>query len=555
MNKKFFSLMAAFLFAVAANAQVEDIYGVRVTQSGDVYKATYNKKTDNGGSASETWTGRIVNGKREGVWKFTANYSKFMYAENNFRSGSITMTRTYKNGLPNGTYSINQNITEQIGSYNAFIGEWVYKTPENRRETVTGSFVNGMPDGTWNVKSERSDEIITMKFIQGKPDGVWTHQKYQKDQVTFKNGYVIHQKQYMDNGLWGYELKYPNDDPTALQLQDTVFVNDYLAGFNYYAYGMFVESYIKDYPKGASNDEMKPYYILAAYKEYNKLWGNVPEYELGAYQRELERAEQERGLIPLFNKANELTPRIKELIDRFKNENHSDYRGYRKMYEFAKEMEKIDSICPDLKDLKDPFKYQKHIEDPVVISDYVSYYFNSRGYEQSYKEHIARRAEEMQFAKIGIPEEQYAYFIDNFDERRLKDTLKIIRNNTFRMKNQALKNEPLPLADYVNIALFVSPLNTEGRDLVQKRYCIPTEEEAREIINALIDVVIEQDIERGQVYDVFGNYRKTSYDSRNIPSYFEMMGIQDKYKLTEQAQFPNIPKIQKEVSKKYPNLK
>ena len=227
-----------------------------------------------------------------------------------------------------------------------------------------------------------------------------------------------------------------------------------------------------------------------------------------------------------------------------------------RLLEIDEEIEKIDSIYPELRDIKDPFKYQKYIKEPGVIEDYLKYIAYSLGnYEQDYKDYIARRAEEMQFAKIGIPEEQYAYFIDNFDERRLKDTLKIIRNNTFRMKNQALKNEPLPLADYVNIVLFVSPLNTEGRDLVQKRYCIPTEEEAREIINALIDVVIEQDIERGQVYDVFGNYRKTSYDSRNIPSYFEMMGIQDKYKLTEQAQFPNIPKIQKEVSKKYPNLK
>ena len=70
-----------------------------------------------GGTLKESWSGQVVNGKREGVWKFLGTYTRYQWSGNVHYTGTVTMTRSYKNGIPHGTYSINQNITQEAGEY------------------------------------------------------------------------------------------------------------------------------------------------------------------------------------------------------------------------------------------------------------------------------------------------------------------------------------------------------------------------------------------------------------------------------------------------------
>lgn len=279
--KKLVSFIAVSLVGFSLYAQT-DFRGVKVTQNGNTYTATFNKKSDNGGTASEKWTGPLVDGKRHGTWTFTGTYNQYATKSGRARNGSIKMIRNYKNGVPSGSYSVTYNITERDVNYNYFTGDWVYGAQVNMTEKVSGAFMDGKPSGTWNIFSERNHESWNISFVDGYATGVWRSKiSGISDEITFKNGYAIHQKTPKDDGSWGYELKY-DKDPATIFPQDTIRVgNSFLFYFDTYAAGLFlITDWMNNYPKNASNEDTPAYYILSDYKNHNKPYGNIPYYVL-----------------------------------------------------------------------------------------------------------------------------------------------------------------------------------------------------------------------------------------------------------------------------------
>ena len=265
------------LFATTSIAQTTDYRGRKVIQNGVNYSVTCNKKSDNGGTLKESWSGQVVNGKREGVWKFLGTYTRYQWSGNVHYTGTVTMTRSYKNGIPHGTYSINQNITQEAGEYNYLTNTWRYGDKRSYPEKVTGSFFEGKPDGIWTCSSERNHETFTICFTKGIPTGVWKITIEQsKLECTFDNGHVISMKTINDGGVWGEELVY-DTDPRTLP-KDTVLMSNFIYMWDSYSTGLPMTSeYRKFYPEGSSNEKpVNTKYTLSQYEKHLRQFGNVP---------------------------------------------------------------------------------------------------------------------------------------------------------------------------------------------------------------------------------------------------------------------------------------
>lgn len=313
--KKLTSFIALCALVVAtATAQVADYRGVKVSQSGNKYTATYSKKSANGGTANEKWTGNLVDGKRSGTWTFTGTYNQFIMEGGRCRNGLVSMTRTYKDGIPSGPYSVTYNITERNASYNFITDSWIFGEKHDMSEKVVGAFLDGKPHGKWTTTSQRNHETWIMNFVNGYADGVWkSNINNEGQEFTFKNGYGFYQKVPQDDGSWGYELKY-DKDPATIFPQDTLKVGESIMyNFNYYTGGMFIiTNWAYDYPKNASNEDTHGYYILSDFKKYYQPYGNVPE----------------RIIIQLKNKKEQ---EIVDAIDRFANDTLlTSYQQYAK---------------------------------------------------------------------------------------------------------------------------------------------------------------------------------------------------------------------------------
>lgn len=267
------------MFAIFATAQVADYRGVKVTQVGNMYSATCSKKSANGGNFSEKWTGNLVNGKRSGVWTFTGTYNQYIMEGGRCMNGSVSMTRTYKEGIPSGPYSVTYNITDRNATFNIITNSWIYGEKHNMTEKVSGAFIDGKPNGKWTISSQRKNETWAVNFVNGYADGQWkSNINNETQEFMFKNGYGVHQKVPQDDGSWGYELKY-DKDPSTIFPQDTIEVGkSIMYYFSDYALGMFIiTDWVYDYPKNSSNEKTPGYYILSDFKKYYQPYGNIPE--------------------------------------------------------------------------------------------------------------------------------------------------------------------------------------------------------------------------------------------------------------------------------------
>ncbi len=289
--KKLFIIVASCLISILSFAQEKDSDGRVVTRSGNQYKVTFNAVSDNGGTLSETWSGTIVNGKREGVWNFTGKYNKFEISSGVFRSGTVTMTRAYKGGLPHGSYILKHDLQLMNGAYNIFTDNWIYKAPQDFNEYISGAYAQGKPTGTWNINNEGLEKL-TLMFKNGVMDGAFS----EVDVITgvtrkgtFKDGYVLTMKEML-GADWGYETDYAGKDPSTLQPQETVSLNNMITRWGLYATGMNIcNEYMTDYPAGSSDERVPEItYTLSDADTYRKLFGNVPEDVLASleYQRQ-----------------------------------------------------------------------------------------------------------------------------------------------------------------------------------------------------------------------------------------------------------------------------
>lgn len=285
--KKLNLLMLLLLLATIISAQTFDLgEGRRATldQAGN-YRLTWNQKSQNGGSVSGTFSGKLKDGKRDGVWKGSFTYQLFSSNEGLFKSGTINFTRTYTNGVPNGAYSYNSTLKVCSGSYNYLSKQWKYGSFESFTEKITGSFKNGHADGQWFASQQQPYEKITMQFDNGKAIGTWTISEKTSQTLGFKNGYLVQQKEMQSDG-WGTELSYaPEENLEKLPNQKTVKVADFLAYGDYYMKGAEFDSWWRLYPENSSNEDYTAYYILADYDNHLKYIGNVPEWK----KEEIER--------------------------------------------------------------------------------------------------------------------------------------------------------------------------------------------------------------------------------------------------------------------------
>ena len=277
--KQFLLFMTLCLIPVMSFAQEKDSDGRVVTQNGTQYKVTFNATSDNGGTISETWYGSIVNGKREGTWNFVGNYNKDEISSGIFRTGTVTMTRTYKNGVPNGKYVLKHDLQLMNGGYNIFTDNWIYKAPSDYNEYISGAYINGEPTGTWNINYEGLEKL-TVTFKNGVMDGVFSITDVIRGLTTkgsFKNGYVFQMKE-MGGTDWGYETDYAGKDPATIMPQETISLKNLITRWELYTTGMNIcNEYMTDYPAGSSDDDApETNYIFSDPDTYRKLFGNVP---------------------------------------------------------------------------------------------------------------------------------------------------------------------------------------------------------------------------------------------------------------------------------------
>lgn len=287
--KQFLLFMTLCLIPVMSFAQEKDSDGRVVTQNGNQYKVTFNATSDNGGTISETWYGSIVNGKREGTWNFVGNYNKYEISSGIFRTGTVTMTRTYKNGVPNGKYVLKHDLQLMNGGYNIFTDNWIYKAPSDYNEYISGAYINGKPTGTWNINYEGLEKL-TLTFKNGVMDGAFSITDVIRGLTTkgsFKNGYVLTMQEMLGVD-WGYETDYAGKDPSTIQPQETVSLANMITMWELYATGMNIcNEYMTNYPVNSS-DERAPEitYIFSDADKYRKLFGNVPESVVKSMEQE-----------------------------------------------------------------------------------------------------------------------------------------------------------------------------------------------------------------------------------------------------------------------------
>ena len=168
------------------------------TINGNSYTLRWQQNFNNGGSVNVTMTGTIKDGKKDGVWKISGTWNKCPVDQNDFYTGTASMTRSYNNGVPNGAFSLNYGLKHMTGRYVPKLGTWQYSAPNNVAVTASGNFKNGKPDGIWKMSNARTGKSYTMTFHNGRPHGTFDNGAY-----VYDEGLVIIRKY---NGVAGYAL-------------------------------------------------------------------------------------------------------------------------------------------------------------------------------------------------------------------------------------------------------------------------------------------------------------------------------------------------------------
>lgn len=278
--------MLLLLMVTSITAQTFDLgEGKTAVINGDSYKMTWNNKSINGGTVRGTLSGNLKDGKRNGLWRVTLTYNKFGSDQQNFATGTINISRTYSNGLPNGSYSYISTLTWCKGSQNWQTKQWHYGASESAAENITGSFTNGKANGKWSISSQRFKEKITMQYDNGKAIGEWTIADNMAQTWGFKDGYLVKSKEMNADG-WGTELSYsPEEILEQLPNQDTVKVINAIPYSEYYMKGAMFADWFRQYPNGSSDDDITAYYILADYDNHLKYIGNIPDWKKDEIER------------------------------------------------------------------------------------------------------------------------------------------------------------------------------------------------------------------------------------------------------------------------------
>lgn len=484
MKKLLISMFVAFITATTAHGQTEDVYGRKVTQTATQYTVTYKNTTENGGTASEKWSGPLSNGKRTGTWTFSATYQRYYLSKGTFLTGTQTIARNYKDGKPHGTYSVVSTLKECDGRYNYFTNEWVYGPYRDYGENVKGSFVEGKPSGTWNISSKRNKNQFILYFTNGHATGTWNIQNPGKSTIEFNNeGYVIHQKTVMAPD-WGFELKYSEGaDLKTILPNDTTYIGDYLHFFGYYQRGCGMEEYLLKYPENEENEMYEPYYITAAYQRYYAPYGNAPEYEVRAYEQKLKKWEDIQNILPDIEYASEalkdFVPYTESTSEFFRNLKNREYVTLQKALEIR---ERYPNINPYIKDIYEI--YFKNGVNTQTIKSYYYYLKDSVNIVNSYKKDIdddiayLKKKYNITYPTWKEAEKAILGFRENW--KAANDSLTAMlkkKEELYNSKIDSLKNLPLTENDYVAFAITLK--NPNRKKSAVSVFHIPYPEEVK----------------------------------------------------------------------------
>ena len=158
------------------------------------FKFTYSDK-DEISSQKVSISGNYKNNQKDGIWSFIITYTNWPNNANAFITGAKTLTASYVNGKPKGSwiYRYDFRTREKRFSSAGFIwtpfvtGPSELVTATFRDGIITGpvTFVNNPPYGQYNNITGQYDNL-------GRMVGKWIYKSPDKEKVCeFKNGIVV----------------------------------------------------------------------------------------------------------------------------------------------------------------------------------------------------------------------------------------------------------------------------------------------------------------------------------------------------------------------------
>lgn len=355
------------------------------------YKMLWNDKSRNGGTVSKTWSGKLENGHRVGLWQGKATYQNYEYAEGRFWQGTSTIVRNYVDGKPSGSYSVVDNIKWRTGRYNHLRGVWEYGVWQEQTTIIKGSFKSGIPIGSWEIKSTDHGEYIIFSLMNdGNPDGNYS---WNGSIRKFKSGYLIEETDMQDAGTWGIKLSYTPEEiseftPEAAECKPFI-ISNYA---EYYLLGATWEDEIRNYPYNSSEDPISTgEYMVVEPEKHQTYIGNVPDWYL------------------------EMKGQDEASLKRKKNESQAKafYDKYINGYESSKKHKYDILSCGQLNEILywKPIIEREHITQEVAQSyDKLGMIYTlsqqQEEWESFYKQQLATKIRELKEAKYEFPNNQ-----------------------------------------------------------------------------------------------------------------------------------------------------
>ena len=183
-----------------------------IKQGAFKYVHSFNNEA---GSYNATFNGVFKNNLKDGVWTYVITETNCLHSDNLYYTGVTKLTATYSNGVPNGTWSYEQQCKRREkmlhntwSNYESLPNEITKATFKNGHfaghfetlnnptfaefSSITGNFDdNGNPTGNWilrNLKTEESIQlqngIVCQSLTREVNSGKITHQEVGEDELS-----------------------------------------------------------------------------------------------------------------------------------------------------------------------------------------------------------------------------------------------------------------------------------------------------------------------------------------------------------------------------------
>lgn len=215
------TIFFCFFLAVAAALYGETFNlgdGMTAIVTPNHYKLTWSQTSRNGGTVRGSMSGELKNGKRNGTWTANITYNKFLPdGAKSVRTGTISMARSYQNGVLHGSYTYDQKLDFREIIYTR--DGWRYSTqvsPDNM--SVKGAFDNGLFDGAWECRGdEKLLPSFSARFNKGVPEYIKEKEGGRIVETTFTDSIPTRYVTTSSNGsIEGWESR-PGTDFNSIR--------------------------------------------------------------------------------------------------------------------------------------------------------------------------------------------------------------------------------------------------------------------------------------------------------------------------------------------------